>query len=89
MLKRGDWISMPNRDLNGSARCELTTVKVRNWDNTVTTVPPYSLVTESFRSYHPMQVSGGRRVDRAIYVDMNTVRFLSAEEIDGLKGRVL
>lgn len=86
MLKRGDWISMPNRDLNGEVLdVTLTTVKVCNWDNTVTTVPPYSLVTESFRNYHPMQVSGGRRVDRAIYVDMNTVRFLSAEEIDRLK----
>ena len=59
----------------------LTTVKVRNWDNSVTTVPPYSLVSESFRNYRPMQESGGRRVDRSVYIDVNTVGFLSSEEL--------
>lgn len=86
MLNRGDWIAMPGRDLNGEViDVSLTTVKVRNWDNTVTTVPPYSLITDSFRNYRPMQLSGGRRVDRAIYVDINTVRFLTADEIASLR----
>lgn len=85
MLERGDWITVPNRDLNGEViDVSLTTVKVRNWDNSVTTVPPYSLITDSFRNYKPMQVSGGRRVDRAIYIDVNTVRFLDEAEISAL-----
>lgn len=86
MLDRGDWISMPNRDLNGEVLdVSLTTVKVRNWDNSVTTLPPYSLVSESFRNYRPMQESGGRRVDRSVYIDVNTVGFLSSEEIETLR----
>ena len=86
MLNRGDWISMPGRDLNGEVLdVSLTTVKVRNWDNTVTTVPPYSLITESFRNYRPMQLSGGRRVDRAVFIDVGTVRFLSDEELESLR----
>ena len=94
MLERGDWITMPGRDLNGEViDVSLTTVKVRNWDNSVTTVPPYSLITESFRNYRPMQLSGGRRVDRAIFIDVNTVRFLDKAEIasleaDGLLARL-
>lgn len=86
MLERGDWITMPGRDLNGEViDVSLTTVKVRNWDNSVTTVPPYSLITESFRNYRPMQLSGGRRVDRAIFIDINTVRFLDNAEIASLE----
>ena len=65
----------------------LSTVKVRNWDNTVTTVPPYSLVSDSFQNYQPMQVSGGRRVCRAFYVDVNTVRFCTREELEHLRAR--
>ncbi|MCM1021694.1 MAG: mechanosensitive ion channel family protein [Muribaculum sp.] len=86
MLQRGDWIAMPNRDLNGEVLdVSLTTVKVRNWDNSVTTVPPYTLITDSFRNYRPMQESGGRRVERAIFIDMNTVRFLTESELDNLR----
>jgi hypothetical protein len=86
MLERGDWITMPGRDLNGEViDVSLTTVKVRNWDNSVTTVPPYSLITESFRNYRPMQLSGGRRVDRAIFIDVNSVRFLDKAEITSLE----
>lgn len=86
MLERGDWITMPGRDLNGEViDVSLTTVKVRNWDNSVTTVPPYSLITESFRNYRPMQLSGGRRVDRAIFIDVNTVRFLDKAEMTSLE----
>lgn len=85
MLQRGDWIAMPNRDLNGEViDVSLTTVKVRNWDNSVTTVPPYSLITDSFRNYRPMQISGGRRVDRSIYIDINTVRLVSDDELSRL-----
>ena len=90
MLQRGDWIAMSNRDLNGEViDVSLTTVKVRNWDNSVTTVPPYTLITDSFRNYRPMQESGGRRVERAVYIDMNSVRFLTPDEIAQLRAEGL
>ena len=86
MLHRGDWIEAPKHGANGEVLdVSLTTVKVRNWDNTVTTVPPYSLVSESFKNYEPMRTSGGRRVDRAIYIDANTVRFCPADELASLE----
>jgi miniconductance mechanosensitive channel len=86
MLRRGDWITVPNRDLNGEVLdVSLTTVKVRNWDNSVTTIPPYSLISESFKNYRPMQESGGRRVDRAIYIDINTIGFLPPSTLATLR----
>lgn len=81
MLHRGDWVVVPGQDANGEVvDISLTTVKVRNWDNSITTIPPYQLISKSFRNYQPMRRSGGRRVSRSIYIDVNTVRFLSAEE---------
>lgn len=85
MLHRGDWIVADKHDANGEViDVSLTTVKVRNWDNSVTTVPPYSLISESFKNFEPMRVSGGRRVDRSIYIDVNSVRFCTREELDRL-----
>lgn len=85
MLRKGDWIVMEKHDANGEViDVSLTTIKVRNWDNSVTTIPPYALVSESFRNYEPMRVSGCRRVDRAIFIDANTVRFLTSDEMDSL-----
>ncbi|MDE6277814.1 MAG: mechanosensitive ion channel family protein [Muribaculaceae bacterium] len=85
MLHRGDWIIVPGLDANGEVTdISLTTVKVRNWDNSVTTVPPYSLISGPFRNYSPMKEAGARRVDRAIYIDINSVRYLSEEEVDSL-----
>ena len=82
MLHRGDWIEAEKHGANGEVLdVSLTTVKVRNWDNSVTTVPPYSLISESFRNYEPMRVSGGRRVDRSVYIDINSVRFCTADEL--------
>lgn len=81
MVHRGDWIVCDSHQANGVVEdISLTTVKVRNWDNSVTTIPPYSLVSESFRNYQSMVTSGGRRVMRSVYIDANTVRRLSAEE---------
>ena len=86
MLKKGDWIIVPKSGANGEVTdVSLTTVKVRNWDNSVTTVPPYSLVSESFQNYKPMQDSGGRRVMRAIYIDINTISFCTPQQIIRLK----
>lgn len=88
MVRKGDWIVVPQNGANGEViDISLTTVKVRNWDNTVTTVPPYSLVSNSFQNYAPMQSSGGRRVSRAIYVDVNTVRFCTPDELAELRRR--
>lgn len=87
MLRKGDWIVMDSHNANGEVvDVSLTTIKVRNWDRSITTIPPYSLVSESFRNYEPMRLSGGRRVDRSIFIDANTVRFLTADELDELCG---
>lgn len=88
MLHRGDWIVVDKHGANGEViDVSLTTVKVRNWDNSITTVPPYLLVSESFRNYQPMRLSGGRRVDRSILIDANTVRFCTDGELDALGRR--
>lgn len=86
MLHRGDWVVVPKHNANGIVLdITLTTVKIRNWDNSISTVPPYSLVSESFQNYQAMKRSGARRVCRAIYVDFNSIRHLSLEEIKVLK----
>ncbi len=86
MVEPGDWIKCPGHNANGVVEdVSLTTVKVRNFDNTVTTVPPYSLVSESFQNYQAMVNSAGRRVSRAFYLDANTVRFCSGEEVASLQ----
>lgn len=88
MLRKGDWIVVPKHGANGEViDVSLTTVKVRNWDNSVTTVPPYSLISDSFQNFEPMQSSGGRRVCRAVYIDVNSVRFCTPHELDMLKER--
>lgn len=88
MLRKGDWIVVPKHGANGEViDVSLTTVKVRNWDNSVTTVPPYSLISDSFQNFEPMQSSGGRRVCRAVYIDVNSVRFCTPQELDMLKER--
>ncbi|MDE5685857.1 MAG: mechanosensitive ion channel family protein [Paramuribaculum sp.] len=85
MLHRGDWISAPKYDVNGEViDVSLTTVKVRNWDNSVSTIPPYSLISDSFRNYQAMRDSGGRRIERSVLIDLSTVRFLTSEEVDRL-----
>lgn len=90
MLRKGDWIVAESHGADGEVTdISLTTVKVRNWDNSITTVPPYSLISESFRNYQPMRLSGGRRVDRSILIDANSVRFCTGEEIARLKERGL
>ena len=81
MLRKGDWITMNSSGANGIVEeVTLTTVKVRNFDNTITTIPPYTLVSQSFQNWRAMQQSGGRRVKRAIYIDMQSVRLCTDEE---------
>lgn len=86
MLKIGDWLQMDKYGADGAViDIGLTTVKVRNWDNTVTTLPTYSLISESFKNWNAMSDSGGRRIKRSVFIDAGTVRFLTAEEIERLK----
>ena len=83
MLKVGDWIAMPKYGADGTViEVTLNTVKVRNWDNTITTIPPYLLVSDSFHNWRGMQESGGRRVKRSVNIDMNSVRFCTPEMLD-------
>ena len=86
MLRPGDWITMPKYGADGDViEVTLTTVKVRNWDKTITTVPPYALVNDSFQNWRGMFDMGGRRVKRSINIDMNTVRFCTEEELAHFK----
>lgn len=90
MVQRGDWIEDASHDINGEVlEVSLMAVKVKNWDNSVSTIPPYALIKGSFRNYQPMRASGGRRVERPIYIDLNTVRFCTAEEVENLRGKGL
>ncbi len=82
MIRLGDWIQMPDGSANGTVEeITLNTVKVRNWDNTLTMVPPYTLVTTPFKNWRGMQESGGRRADKCIFVDMMTMAICDAEMI--------
>lgn len=76
MVHIGDWISMPKFGADGDVTdITLTTVKVQNWDKTISTIPAYSLISDSFKNWRGMSESGGRRIKRPISIDMNTIRF--------------
>ena len=85
MLRIGDWIQLPNGVANGTVEeITLNTVKIRNWDETISTVPPYTLVNNSFQNWRGMQESGGRRVNKNIYLDMTTLKFCTPEDLDAI-----
>lgn len=85
MLKVGDWISIPRRDVDGIVSdITLNTVKVQNFDKTIITVPAYSLVNDSFQNWKGMEEAGIRQVKRSIFIDMKSVRFLDKELKDRL-----
>jgi miniconductance mechanosensitive channel len=85
MLKKGDWIIVDKAGANGEVEdISLTTVKVRNWDESITTISPYVLFSESFQNYANMREVGARRVMRSVLIDAKTVRFLSADEVKAL-----
>lgn len=86
MLRIGDWIEMPQASADGYViDMALHTVKVQNWDKTVTTIPTYKLFSESYRNWRQMFESGGRRIKRSLRIDARTVRFLTDDEIAGLQ----
>ncbi len=88
MVQKGDWIVVPKHGANGEVTdISLTTVKVRNWDNSISTIPPYSLVSESFQNFTAMQNSGARRISRAIYIDMQSIRYCTPGELEALQAR--
>ena len=86
MIRLGDWIQMPDGSANGNVEeITLNTVKVRNWDNTLTMIPPYTLVTTPFKNWRGMQESGGRRTDKSIYIDVNTLETCTPDLISDIR----
>ena len=85
MIQIGDWIQMPDGSANGTVEeITLNTVKVRNWDNTLSMIPPYTLVSSTFKNWRGMQESGGRRADKMIYIDVNSLEECSQEMVDDM-----
>lgn len=83
MLRAGDWITMDKYGANGTViEVTLNAVKVKNFDNTITTIPPYALVSDAFQNWRGMSESPGRRIKRSINIDMNSVRFCSPEMLE-------
>jgi miniconductance mechanosensitive channel len=83
MVRPGDWIEMPKYGADGDViQITLNTVKIRNWDKTITTIPTYSLISDSFKNWRGMSESGGRRIKRALPIDMTSVKFCTPEMID-------
>ncbi|MDX6041485.1 mechanosensitive ion channel family protein [Scandinavium lactucae] len=81
MLHMGDWLEMPKYGADGTViDIGLTTVKVQNWDNTITTIPTYALVSDAFKNWSNMSASGGRRIKRSVFIDSTSIHFISADE---------
>jgi miniconductance mechanosensitive channel len=85
MLSVGDWLEMPKYGADGDViDIALTTVKVQNWDKTITTIPTYALITDSFKNWRGMSESGGRRIIRSILIDTSSIRFLDESLLNKL-----
>lgn len=83
MLRVGDWITVPKSNANGIVTAvTLNTIKVRNYDNTIVTIPPYALVSDSFQNWRFMQESDGRRLTRTMNIDVSTIRFCTPEMLE-------
>jgi miniconductance mechanosensitive channel len=83
MVKPGDWITVPKFNVDGTVvDISLTTVKVQNWDKTITSIPTYSLVSESVTNWIGMQESGGRRIQRSVYIDMTGIKFCDRQFVE-------
>jgi len=80
MVRLGDWIEMPKYNADGDViDITLHTVKVRNWDKTITTIPTHALISDSFKNWRGMTEAGGRRIKRSVYIDMNSIKFCTEE----------
>jgi len=83
MVRRGDWIEMPKYGADGDViDVSLHTVKIQNWDKTITTIPTQALISDSFKNWRGMSDSGGRRIKRSLSIDMNSVRFCDDHLLD-------
>ena len=86
MVRKGDWVEMPKYGADGDViDVALTTVKIQNWDKTITTIPAHALVSDAFKNWRGMSESGGRRIKRSINLDLSSVRFLKESEIAELE----
>ena len=89
MIRIGDWIQLPDGSANGIVlEITLNTVKIQNWDNTISTVPPYTLVNTTFKNWRGMQESGGRRVDKTIKLDISTLKCCTSEMITRIRQQI-
>ena len=87
MIRVGDWIEMPSYDADGAViEISIHSVRVRNWDKTITTIPTYALISKSFKNWRGMSESGGRRIKRSLHLDMTSIRFLDDKELEKLAG---
>lgn len=86
MVRIGDWVEMPKFNADGDViAMNLNTVKIQNWDKTITTIPTYYFITDSFKNWRGMSESGGRRIKRAVYINSQTIKFIDPETREGLK----
>ncbi len=86
IVRIGDWITFSKYGADGTVtEINLATVRVQNWDNTYTTIPTYSLISDSFQNWRGMQESPGRRIKRSIYIKQNSVRFVTAEDLENFR----
>lgn len=86
LLAVGDWVEMPKYNADGDViEIGLTTIKIQNWDKTIVSVPTYALMSDSFKNWRGMSVSGGRRVKRSVFIDVGSIHFLTDAEITRLK----
>ena len=89
MLRPGDWITVPGSNANGIVQeITLNTVKIQNFDNTISTIPPYPLVSASFQNWRGMVESGGRRVMKSIFLDLNTIKFCTPDMLNTFRKEI-
>ncbi|MEL7312575.1 MAG: mechanosensitive ion channel domain-containing protein, partial [Pseudomonadota bacterium] len=90
IVRVGDWVEMPQYGADGDViDIALHTVRIQNWDKTVTTIPTHRFISDAFKNWRYMSSSGGRRIKRAINIDLGSVRFLGRSEVDGLRAFAL
>ena len=89
MLRPGDWITVPGSNANGIVQeITLNTIKIQNFDNTISTIPPYTLVSASFQNWRGMVESGGRRVMKSIFLDLNTIKFCTPDMLNTFRKEI-
>lgn len=85
LLRKGDWVEIERHHADGTViDITLTSVKIRNWDKTISVIPAYELITNSFKNWRGMEESGGRRIKRSLFIDQQSIRFLTEDEIERL-----